>query len=210
MKKILEKQNLRLFVELFFLFLFGFLAFQGRIQLWLVFLVLGILLALRWGRFFCGWLCPMATVFRGIDWLYKKLSIKRLHGPSLLRNPWIRWLAFLILLGVMIISRQLGREINLVLYIFALAVFLTLFFQESFWHRYICPFGAPLSFTGRRTRNYLLVNEENCTGCGLCDRVCPGEAITHDKAGKRRIHKGECLVCMNCKQVCPVKAINWN
>ncbi len=210
LKKLLEKQKLRLIVELFFLFLFGFLAFQDRIQLWLVFLVLGIILALGWGRFFCGWLCPMATVFRGINWLYKKLSIKRFRGSALLRKPWIRWLAFLVLLGIMIISRQTGREINLVLYIFALGIFLTLLFQESFWHRYLCPFGVPLSFTGGRTRNYLLVDEENCTNCGLCDRVCPGEAISHTEEGKRKIIKKECLVCMNCLPICPVKAIDWN
>ncbi len=210
MKKLLENRSLRIFVELFFLFLFGFLAFQGRIQIWLVFLILGIILALIWGRFFCSWICPMATVFRGIDWLYKKLSLKRFQSPRVLRKNWIRWLAFILLLGIMLISRRMELEIHLLLYIFALAIFISLFFQEYFWHRYLCPFAAPLSFTGKKAKNHLQINPESCTGCGLCNKVCRGEAIITKSSGKREINRGECLVCVNCQQVCPVKAIDWN
>lgn len=210
MKRLLENQKLRLGIELFFLLFFIFIAFQGRIQLWLAFLIVGIFFSLFWGRVFCGWFCPMATIFRGINWIYNKLNINRSLGPKIFKKAWIRWILLPLLISLMIFSRQTGREINPILYIFALSILITLFFQEPFWHRYLCPFGAPLSVAGKNSRNKLIIEEKSCTGCGLCEKVCPGQAICLDAGPGKEIDWGECLMCLKCEEICPVNAVNWN
>jgi len=48
---------------------------------------------------------------------------------------------------------------------------------------------------------------ENCTGCQLCLRSCPSEAITVEKREPHRIHPERCTKCGVCKTVCKCDAI---
>jgi NADH-quinone oxidoreductase subunit I len=63
--------------------------------------------------------------------------------------------------------------------------------------------------------------EENCTGCGMCESICPSDVIvvTLKKGEKRKAFKGStymdvftldyqaCMQCELCVQVCPTDAI---
>ncbi|MHC1600973.1 MAG: 4Fe-4S dicluster domain-containing protein [Candidatus Nezhaarchaeales archaeon] len=53
------------------------------------------------------------------------------------------------------------------------------------------------------------IDLEKCTGCGLCDKVCPGDVIYMDPSTKKPIVKypDECWHCGSCRQECPAKAI---
>ncbi len=59
-----------------------------------------------------------------------------------------------------------------------------------------------------RLRGALTWNPEKCTGCGLCVKDCPSNAvelITLDKATKRfviRYHADRCTFCSQCVQNC--------
>ncbi|MHA1754839.1 MAG: 4Fe-4S binding protein [Candidatus Odinarchaeia archaeon] len=52
-----------------------------------------------------------------------------------------------------------------------------------------------------------------CTGCGLCARDCPSEAIElkptdETKTGRYpTCHVGRCMFCAQCEEVCPTGAI---
>jgi len=52
---------------------------------------------------------------------------------------------------------------------------------------------------------------ERCTGCRLCIRDCPSQAITITKVGDRKfeasIDLGKCVYCAQCEETCPRKVI---
>ncbi|MFC1888858.1 NADH-ubiquinone oxidoreductase-F iron-sulfur binding region domain-containing protein [Thermodesulfobacteriota bacterium] len=49
---------------------------------------------------------------------------------------------------------------------------------------------------------------ENCTGCRLCLRVCPEEAITGEKKELHIIDPNKCIKCGACKSVCTFDAVD--
>jgi len=62
-----------------------------------------------------------------------------------------------------------------------------------------------------RFRGRLEFDESNCTGCGLCARNCPADAleVTREEDGTItwRYDVSKCLYCGQCIETCPVKAI---
>jgi NADH-quinone oxidoreductase subunit F len=49
------------------------------------------------------------------------------------------------------------------------------------------------------------INEEKCTGCHLCFKNCPVEAITGEKKQLHVIDSKKCIKCGMCFEVCPKK-----
>jgi NADH:ubiquinone oxidoreductase subunit F (NADH-binding)/(2Fe-2S) ferredoxin/Pyruvate/2-oxoacid:ferredoxin oxidoreductase delta subunit len=50
-----------------------------------------------------------------------------------------------------------------------------------------------------------VINEEKCTGCRLCSKNCPVEAITGEKKQPHVIDAEKCIKCGMCYEVCPKK-----
>ena len=54
-------------------------------------------------------------------------------------------------------------------------------------------------------------DSSKCTGCRLCIRDCPSQAITITKVGDRKfeasIDLGKCVYCAQCAETCPRKVI---
>ncbi len=51
------------------------------------------------------------------------------------------------------------------------------------------------------------IDEEKCTGCGVCIKTCPQEAITGQKKKPHRIDQGRCISCGLCRDVCKYDAV---
>lgn len=49
------------------------------------------------------------------------------------------------------------------------------------------------------------INEETCTGCHLCFKNCPADAIAGEKKQPHVIDSGKCIKCGMCFEVCPKK-----
>jgi len=53
----------------------------------------------------------------------------------------------------------------------------------------------------------LKVDRELCNGCGLCEEICPLDAIRLDCEGKPYLKYDECWYCGSCEVECPKGAL---
>ena len=67
-------------------------------------------------------------------------------------------------------------------------------------------FAYPLYVHGRRTKKYKVTDD--CISCGLCERICPCQAIEIHE-GKPLWKQKRCVECMGCLHRCPQKAIRY-
>lgn len=59
-----------------------------------------------------------------------------------------------------------------------------------------------------RTRGSVSIDGDNCIACGMCERACPTNAISIDKAeGKWTIQRMQCIQCSACVDCCPKKCL---
>ncbi|MCD8260862.1 MAG: EFR1 family ferrodoxin [Bacteroides sp.] len=64
----------------------------------------------------------------------------------------------------------------------------------------------PMYSRGRKTAPFHATKA--CTGCGLCGRICPSEAIRLEKERPIWV-KDKCVQCLGCIHRCPVRAIEY-
>ncbi|MFC1907591.1 ATP-binding protein [Chloroflexota bacterium] len=51
------------------------------------------------------------------------------------------------------------------------------------------------------------IDKDTCNGCGLCDRVCPGDILQMIDQKAVAVYPDECWHCGSCIDDCPVDAI---
>jgi len=204
------KKTLRIVTQLVFLALFALLFAKGRIQLWLAVFGSGALLSLVFSRFYCGWICPMNTLFRPVAWLYGKLGIKRIKTPGFLKHPALRYAFVALFVGSMLVTKKMGIELPLLAIVTGIAVFVTLFFEEALWHNHVCPYGTILNISSRKAVKSEKIDEAACISCGKCRKVCPVNCIDIVADTKKmRIRTPDCLTCHACEAECPTGAISY-
>lgn len=182
----------------------------GKAQIWMGFIFLSIILSVVFGRYYCGWACPINTLIRPVNWLGKKIGTQKKHVPEVFKSEKIRWAAFALFivgLGYTIYTIRLGKKFPLPLIIIPLGLLTTMFINEKTWHRYLCPWGVLFSLTGRFAK--LGIKANDCYSCGICEKVCPGEAITLNEMKKADIDSTHCLLCLECQSACPKDALHY-
>lgn len=53
------------------------------------------------------------------------------------------------------------------------------------------------------------INPISCTGCGLCEKVCPADLFRMGDGVMTIAYPADCCNCLQCKYVCPVDAITF-
>ena len=198
-------------IRITFLALFLLITIQGNMMLWLGFFLASLVVAIFFGRLYCGYACPMNTVMIPIEWLSKKLKIQSTNIPKWLTNGIFAWIFLVISIAVMIVSKKmLHKNIPLLLIWLVISVLVTLRFKPMVFHNLICPFGALQKTFGRFAMFSKRVDKSTCIGCKNCEKVCPSEAIIVKEDNKAVITTNLCHQCTNCTDVCPTAAIKYS
>ena len=203
--------KIRTVVQVLFLLLFLFLMVAGKAQFWMGFIFLSILLAPFFGRLYCGWACPINTLFRPLIWIKQKLKLTQTKLPEILKTERPRWILFgLFSIGLIytIYTITQGRKFPLPLIIIPLGLLTLIFSNEKAWHRYLCPWGVLFSLTGRFKKGGFRATS-SCRSCSICSQNCPGEAIQIKPGQGVVIDPTFCLQCFECQVNCPVQAISY-
>jgi ferredoxin-type protein NapH len=197
-------------IQAAFLLLFLGAMAAGRVQLWMGVFLGGMVGALFFSRFYCGWICPINTLMEMVAWFYQKTGIKRKQVPGWVKSPVVRYGMLAVFAGILIMTLRTGRKLPVLPALLVLGVLVTLVYVPALWHRYLCPYGTLLSLPGRLARKSWNITAEKCTGCGVCQRVCPAEAVVVGGDPKKAaIVTKMCLACTACARAGPTKAIHF-
>ena len=206
------------------LFIFEGLSSERIAIFSVVYLGIFIVLALLFGRLFCGWICPFGTILQFIEEISPIRN--KLHFPDELKDPDLK---YLVLLGFLILSFISSQEAfcefcpagtifkgttGHILY-FSVTVFLIVVFSVAIhgrkvWCSYLCPLGA---FFGLFSRIHIfgIRSTGECIKCFTCNKNCPMDILIAEKyiqEGKP-IRDGDCIKCMRCIESCPKKILKF-
>ncbi|NLC55123.1 MAG: 4Fe-4S binding protein [Erysipelothrix sp.] len=198
-------------IRVLFLGLFVILLVNDKLMLWLVLFGISLLLALFFGRIYCGFMCPMNTLMIPTEVISKKLGIQSDKTPKWLSSGNFGWFALVVSLIAFFFTRFVLNKNFPVLIVWILAsVLITIRYKPEVFHNLICPYGILQKIFGKFAFFSEKVNEDKCIGCKLCETVCPSKSVVVSPINKKaKIDSAICLQCTNCQQICPTKAITY-
>jgi len=198
-----------LLVRIIFLVVFVLLLINGKLLLWLALFTLSLILAVFFGRIYCGYMCPINTVMMPLSKIVKKRGQPK-DAPKWLVSGKTAWVSLAVSVLIYILTRQLlHKSVPVLLIWLIIAVAVTLRYKPYVFHNKICPFGVLQRLFARSPRFSQYVQKAGCDGCRDCEKVCPAEAIEVRKDEKAYIDRQACLQCKNCEIICHTKTIQY-
>jgi polyferredoxin len=180
-----------------------------------------IVLTVVFGRFYCGWVCPMGAVIEFLDFIGKPIRKRnplRKHLQSL-EKKLIEFPPSWVLLGTVAVTLFFTPPVLQYLHpniwiirIFSLStlglVFLGIlvlfsFHSRRFWCTMLCPLGAFYGIIG--SRSIFKLSIESCSECGRCD-TCPMKAARYRE---KQILGHQCIRCFDYEAKCPVSGFHY-
>lgn len=99
------------------------------------------------------------------------------------------------------LKSSLGFLFDWKLIVLIILLLASLFIYRPFC-KYLCPLGAFYSLFNKFGLYQMHVDEEKCTGCKACERVCKMNVEV-----LKNVNGLECIRCGDCKSICPTGAI---
>ena len=173
---------------------------------------------------FCGWICPVGTLSRGLEWLGEKLLWRRrwpavprwldlaLTSVKYLLLAFFSWavlwqMPLRALEGFQLSSYNVAADAKMLLFFLDLTatsawvlgglVLISLIVKNA-WCRRGCPYGALLGLASFFSPLRIVRDTELCNDCGACTRACPVEIPVHARA---QVRSPECTGCLSCVAV---------
>jgi polyferredoxin len=190
----------------------------------LVIFILILLLGIFLKKSFCAWICPVGLISESLWQVGKKTFKKNIRLWKWLDIP-LRGIKYLLLLFFLYAVLWQMDVTTLKQFIYSpynkvADVKMLLFFTDisefalwtliilaalsvivkNFWCRYLCPYGALLGFLSIFSPVKVTRNEETCTDCQQCTKVCPHLIQVHSLD---RVISDECTGCALCVDSCP-------
>jgi len=226
--KKLAKMSIPFFL-IIFPFVFSFIieeTLENAVQSSIIAVVIiFILFSFIFKRSFCGFLCMVGALQRGVGYIGFKLLKKRVTVPATL-DQYLRALKYIILVGFAALSIASGKfllqvsvddvfeQYSIILpgltWISIVLIVVTIigsFFIDHFFCKYICIQGAVAGVAGRFSPSGIVRCEEKCINCMLCTKKCPSNLEVHRM---KKVISAECFNCQKCIVVCPKKGALTN
>ncbi len=181
-----------------------------------------VLLALAFGRYFCGWLCALGFLQELPGRLGRRLMKRRPSVPPRIDRP-LRGLKYLALAAILFFTWRLGDlviapydpfaayahipagwgeladEFLIGLVVLAASMALSFFYDRVFC-KYLCPLGAFLGLVEKLSLFRITRDRDTCIKCNRCTKACPVDIPVADLDA---VHSAECISCLECVAVCP-------
>ena len=100
---------------------------------------------------------------------------------------------------------------TILFFVYVIILVLTVFWPRAYC-KYLCPYGAAISFSAKYSLVKLQRMPTRCPGrkeCGICEKVCPMQIRILDEEFSGFTGEGECTLCLDCMEKCPHDAIKW-
>jgi len=100
---------------------------------------------------------------------------------------------------------------TILFFVYVIILVLTVFWPRAYC-KYLCPYGAAISFSAKYSLVKLQRMPTRCPGrkeCGICEKVCPMQIRILDEEFSGFTGEGECTLCLECMEKCPHDAIKW-
>jgi polyferredoxin len=173
-------------------------------------------------RGFCGWICPVGTVWEGFSAAGRRIFGRNFRLPGWLDMTgrvlkFVLGAAFVGLLVTLPLSvavnfrtlpfmwvadlKILNIMIQPVYLLIVLIVGVVSALIGPVWCRYACPLGGLYAAAGALSPASVTRDEDTCIQCGKCEKVC--HAFCRPNA-VRTVRNTECDGCMTCVKNCPV------
>lgn len=188
-------------------------------------IIMGALaVSLLFKRGFCGFICPVGTVWEGFSALGRKL----LKGRQIRLPHWLditgrvfRYVltAVVVLMLLVVVPVSEAAEFRTLPYMWVADIkILGIMLQPMYlavvlfagvlsmlfgpvWCRYLCPLGGMYSAVSELSPCKVRRDEATCIHCSRCTNVCHAFIVVEEDAVVRDT---ECDGCMDCVKVCPV------
>ena len=182
-----------------------------------------IVLAIIFRRSFCGLICPFGAIQEFFAKIGHKIFKRKFIMPSKIDKP-LRYLKYVLLIVTVLYAwktaglwmtpydpwsayshlpeglASVWSESAVGLILLGVTIIGSLLY-DRFFCKYLCPMGALYAIIGKISPFKVKRNEDTCTSCGVCNKVCP---MNIDVQHSKEIKSAECINCQICVLSCPV------